>query len=154
MRLEDISRLGPAAQRQIRAKLGQPETKDRPPQPKFRNIPTPVNMGEGKTYTFGSRKEAKRFAELQVLLRAGSIRRLKLQPQFTLQESYIEPNGERVRAIRYVADFSYEKEVPTTQGARWELVVEDTKSRPTKTPQYEIKRKMMAERFGIAITEI
>lgn len=67
-------------------------------------------LSDGKTKVdgipFDSQKEARRFIELRSLLKAGKIRNLKLQPQFTLQESYVTPEGERVRAVRYVADFS------------------------------------------------
>ena len=38
---------------------------------------------------FDSQKEARRYDELMVMLRAGIISDLRLQPQFTLQESYI-----------------------------------------------------------------
>lgn len=36
----------------------------------------------------------------------------------------------------------------------WPLVVEDVKSRATKTKQYIMKRKMMKERFNIDIQEV
>ena len=100
---------------------------------------------------FDSQKEARRYDELLMLQTAQKIRNLKLQPQFTLQESYLTPEGDRVRAIRYVADFSYE--VPEGEG-QWRLVVEDVKSKATKTKQYEMKRKMMLNRFGIKIEEV
>ena len=91
-----------------------------------------------------------------LLLQAGKIRDLKLQPQYTLQESYITPEGERVRAIKYVADFSYERPaLPDCNGVvHWLPVVEDVKSKATKTQKYEIKKKLMRERFGISITEV
>ena len=53
-------------------------------------------------------------------------------------------------AIRYVADFSYEKQ----SGDHWELVVEDVKSKATRTVQYKIKRKLMLNKFHIQIQEI
>ena len=56
---------------------------------------------------FDSRKQARRYDELMVMLRAGIISDLRLEPQFTLQESYITETGERIRAVRYTADFSY-----------------------------------------------
>ena len=77
---------------------------------------------------------------------AGEIAELKLQPQFTLQESYVTTEGERIRAIRYVADFSYWQ--------RGEPVVEDVKSRATATAQYKLKKKLMQERFGISVMEV
>ena len=129
---KELWRLGKGARAQILKELGT-EAKGG----KYKNIPT-----EAKGIRFASRKEAGRYEELLALLRAGEIRALKLQPQFTLQESYITPEGERVRAVRYIADFSYEP------------VVEDVKSRGTKTAQYRLKRKLLRERLGIDITEV
>lgn len=56
--------------------------------------------------TFDSQKEAARYDQLMLRLCAGEIRDLKLQPEFTLQEAFTTPLGERVRAIKYRADFS------------------------------------------------
>ena len=95
---------------------------------------------------FDSQKEAKRYDELMVMLRAGMIADLRLQPQFTLQESYITEDGQRIRAIRYTADFSYR------YGG--ELVVEDVKSRATRTKEYLRNRKMLRAKYGIAIKEV
>lgn len=55
----------------------------------------PAERGELR---FDSQKEARRYDELMVMLRAGIISDLRLQPQFTLQESYITETGERIRA--------------------------------------------------------
>lgn len=96
--------------------------------------------------TFDSKKEAERFCELKMLAMAGKIKNLKLQQDFTLQEAYTAPDGERVRAIRYVADFTYEED--------GELVVEDVKSRATKTRVYEMKRKMLRDKYGVKIREV
>ena len=96
---------------------------------------------------FDSAKEARHFDSLMLLLRAGAITELKVQPQFTLSEAYTTTEGVHVRAIRYVADFSYKNH-------NGELVVEDVKSPATKTRVYEIKRKLLRERFGIEIKEI
>lgn len=144
----DLARLGPAAQKQVLDKLGmmgkQKETK-------YHNEPD----SRGNLH-FDSKKEARRYDELLVLLRAGKIRNLRLQAQYTLQESYISPDGERVRAIRYVADFAYERPtLPDKTGTvYWLPVVEDVKSRATKTAQYEMKKKLLRERFNITITEV
>lgn len=97
---------------------------------------------------------------------------LRLQQDFTLQEAYTTPEGERIRAIRYQADFTYKIQwagynVPTSisfddleywrqvvlQHGHGAMVVEDTKSRPTKTPQYMMKYKMMADK-GYTIREV
>lgn len=144
----DLNRLGPAAQRQILDKLG---SQGQSKVVKYHNIPD--SRGELR---FDSRKEARRYDELLVMLRAGKIRDLKLQPQYTLQESYVTPEGERVRAIRHVADFSYERPTePDCNGEiHWVKVVEDVKSEATRTEKYKIKKKLMRERLGLSITEI
>lgn len=105
---------------------------------KYGNKKTTVNG-----ITFDSQKEANRYVELMLMVRAGEISELKLQPEFTLQEAFITPYGERIRAVKYIADFSYKDGVQT--------VVEDVKGCMTK--EYEIKKKLMAGK-GIKIVEI
>lgn len=95
---------------------------------------------------FDSQKEARRYDELMVMLRAEIITDLRLQPQFTLQESYLTEDGQRIRAIRYTADFSYRF------GGK--LVVEDVKSKPTRTKEYLRNKKMMRSKYGIDIQEV
>ena len=73
---------------------------------------------------------------------------------FTLQEAYTDTEGRRVRAIRYRADFTYRQRLMTREGLSWALVVEDVKSRATRTKDYLLKRKLMKERFGIDIVEV
>lgn len=150
----DLARLGPAAQKQVLEKLGkQAQEKDR----KYHNQPVDVNG-----IHFDSRKEANRYMELMALQKAGKIRNLKLQAQYTLQESYITETGERVRAIRYVADFAYDRrhmEASKDKGGNydspiWVPVVEDVKSKATRTAKYEMKKKLLRERFGLSITEV
>ena len=125
---------------------------------------------------FDSQKEARRFDELMLLHKAGKIRELKLQVDFTLQEAYTMPDtGNRVRAIRYRADFTYLERVGDDFGwvpagdpsggfaatspcageaLGWRLVVEDVKSDGTRTREYGIKRKLMAEKYGVQIREV
>ena len=93
---------------------------------------------------------------LALLLAAEKIRDLKLQPEYTLQEAYTTLEGVRVRAIRYRADFSYERATePDCCGeVHWLRVVEDVKSEATKTRVYAIKRKLMRERLGIDVREV
>lgn len=110
---------------------------------KYHNEPT-----EARGILFDSKKEARRYEELIVMLHAGEIEDLRLQQDFTLQEAYTTIDGRRIRAIRYCADFAYRK---TGDGER---IVEDVKSRATKTKSYVIKAKMMQERFGVAIKEV
>lgn len=163
----DVSQLSPWAQKQIARKLAaqnlakqiQAEVQEEKKRSKYNNQPT--ERGQIK---FDSKAEARRYDELMLMLKAGKIRDLRLQPQFTLQEAYTTPDGERVRAIIYRADFSYEAEEceclvgdygkRTTKSLGWHLVVEDVKSKPTKTKVYAMKKKMLRDKFGITITEI
>ena len=123
---------------------------------KYHNKPTKRVLEDGGSLTFDSQKEAARFDDLMLMLQAGKIRNLRLQLQFTLQEAYTTPEGERVRAIRYQSDFAYDlATAPDKSGAvRWVPVVEDVKSPATRTKVYEIKKKLMLDRRNIAITEV
>lgn len=142
---------------------------------KFHNRKDERDAASGAVLRFDSRKEARRFDELSAMLQAGEIRELKLQPSFTRREAYTTVEGVRVRAIRYQADFAYrravkrtvQREVPEGPPYKsawtrteyvietdWVLVVEDVKSRPTKTRLYETKKKLMREKFGIEIQEV
>lgn len=181
----DLARLGPAAKKQVLDKLGMmgkpghgapggnqrsvsagERTSKGAERGMAAGCSEPERTLRGRKYHnepdsrgnlhFDSKKEARRYDELLVLLRAGKIRNLRLQAQYTLQESYIAPDGERVRAIRYVADFAYERPtLPDKNGTvYWLPVVEDVKSRATKTAQYEMKKKLLRERFNITITEV
>lgn len=101
---------------------------------------------------FDSKKEAGRYQELILLLRAGEIVDLRLQPEFTLVEAFKTIDGEKVRAMKYKADFSYKKKVRDGVDAFLNLVVEDVKG--FKTKEYEIKKKLMLDRRGIQVVEI
>ena len=57
-------------------------------------------------YKFDSKKEAAKYKELKLLLRAGQIQELILQPEFILQKSF-KLDSVTHRAIKYVADFKY-----------------------------------------------
>lgn len=102
---------------------------------------------------FDSRKEAKRYAELKLLLRAGEIKDLDRQVRIELVPAqYVDdPTAQRgkrcvERAVDYVADFVY------TDNRTGEKVVEDTKG--FKTKDYIIKRKLARYIKGIAIKEV
>ena len=125
---------------------------------KYHNKPTERVTPAGNVLRFDSQKEARRYDELAALERAGKIRDLRMQVDFTLQEAYTDGEGRRVRAIRYRADFTYEqvRDDPWAEyeGSFWVLVVEDVKSRATRTKEYIMKRKLMKERFNIDIQEV
>lgn len=145
----EIARLGKDAQAQIMSKIAVGAVKKRG---KYGNRKVTVNG-----IKFDSQKEASRYVVLRGMLGRGEIRNLKLQPQYTLQESYVTPDGERIQAIRYVADFEYEcPTAPDVTGrVYWIKVVEDVKGgNATKTAQYKIKRKLFVERYGFGVTEV
>ena len=164
----DVKDLPPAYQAQALRKWAEQERKKkRPPLPrpadagpgkptKYHNKPTERVTASGKVIHFQSRKEARRYDELMVMLNAGKIRDLRLQVDFTLQGAYTDTEGRRVRAIRYKADFTYMKQSFVDRDGEWQwaLVVEDVKSRATRTKEYILKRKLMKERFNIDIQEV
>ena len=128
---------------------------------KYHNVPAKRVTDSGAILRFDSQKEARRYDELAALERAGTIRELRMQVDFTLQEAYTDGEGRRARAIRYGADFSYKKRPKYWTGYEsqcpddgWILVVEDVKSRATRTKEYIMKRKLMKERFGVEIREV
>lgn len=130
---------------------------------KYHNTPTERVAQDGTVIRFDSQKEARRYDHLILRLRAGEIRDLRLQVDFTLQEAYTDTNGHRIRATRYRADFVYECKTMATDTTVdgvpvgtlvWVKVVEDVKSRPTHTKDYALKRKMMKDRLGIDICEV
>lgn len=135
-------------------KLG-PAANGRKGESKYKNIPTERITDGGAKIRFASLKEAARYDELMLMLKSGEIRNLRLQPEYTLQEAYTTPDGEHVRAIRYRADFSYERQYSIRYEGRemfWATVVEDVKGR--RTDVYKMKKKMMLERYGIEIQEV
>lgn len=170
----DVKDLPPAYQMQVLGKLMEQERKKgrglipspaaNAPQKasKYHNKPTERVTAAGNVLRFDSQKEAWRYEELAELERRGIIRDLRMQVDFTLQEAYTDGEGQRIRAIRYKADFVYLKQVQPwetdpewTRGKpMWRQVVEDVKSSATRTKPYIMKRKMMKERFNIDIQEV
>jgi hypothetical protein len=90
---------------------------------------------------FDSKAEARRYGELQLLVRAGQIHGLLLQPVFVLHAH--GPHGV-VKVGKYVCDFAYQE-----QGA---LVYEDVKG--VATPLYRWKRKHCEAEHGVTIREV
>lgn len=90
---------------------------------------------------FASQKEMKRYAELKILVRAGEITELALQPKFE-----IDANGEHY--CTYTADFSYIEKDGT-------VVVEEVKSTGTaKDAAYKLRKRAAEIAFGITVREI
>lgn len=97
--------------------------------------------------TFDSKKEARRWCELNLLLRAGKISEFHRQVKYVLIPAQRDGNGKLIeRECSYVADFVYfDKESN-------KIVVEDTKG--VRTKEYIIKRKLLLYVHGIRIKEI
>lgn len=93
---------------------------------------------------FASKKEYKRYQELQLLERAGEIKDLDFQKKFVLIPAQ-RKHGRYERECSYIADFVYR----TKEG---ELIVEDTKG--VRTKDYIIKRKLMLWVHDIRIWEV
>jgi len=89
----------------------------------------------------GSAKEGRRVIELLALQQAGEIQDLEFHPRFDLVV-----NGMAVG--RMTPDASY----VTKDG---EVIVEDTKSPPTRTEAYRLRRKVFeACHYPLTITEV
>ena len=98
--------------------------------------------GAVKTNGCDSKAEARRKAELELLARAGKITDLEFQREFVLISK-----SDWGRAIKYRSDACYRVD--------GQLVVEDTKSPITaKNPVYRLKKRLMAEVYGITIKEV
>ena len=78
---------------------------------------------------FHSKAEMNRFLELKILEDAGNIRKLNLQPKFTVHPGQELENGNVIKKEMYVGDFIYHENNV--------VVVEDVKGFETK----EFKRK-------------
>lgn len=129
MQLEDLP---PKLQAQAREKLGQISKS------KYHAQKTEIDG-----HTFDSKFEAEHYASLKLMERAGIISNLKLQPRYLLQEGFTY-QGHKERKIEYVADFQYERDGRT--------IVEDTKSKATRTQVYMLKRKLFLFRYGNEVT--
>ena len=99
---------------------------------------------------FDSKREAKRYKELMLLMEAGEISDLRLQVKFNLLPKQRDSNGKAIRAVDYIADFVY------FRGDQ--QVVEDAKGyRNPKAATYAIfvlKKKMMKYFHDIDIVEV
>ena len=98
---------------------------------KYNNKKTVVNG-----IKFDSKKEASRYAELELLNRSGLIFSLELQPRFEIVPTH-KWNGKTQRKKSYVADFRYIKD-----GVE---IVEDVKG--MRTAVYILKRSLFLTQY-------
>lgn len=118
---------------------------------------------------FASQKEGRRYQELKLLVKAGHIKQLELQPVFRLWAHDVTVQARLKRAAagmrgnpdpvtpielgKYVADFRYqEKGLSASENERWHVVVEDVKG--FKTPLYRWKKRHVEAQYGITIREL
>lgn len=86
---------------------------------------------------FDSKREARRYDELCLLVFTNQIYDLRRQPEF-----HVWIGGKLV--TRYVSDFYYQ----TRDGA---VIIEDAKG--FRTPTYRLKKKLVEAIFGVEIVE-
>lgn len=96
-------------------------------------------------FVYDSKHEYRRYAELQLLQKAGKISNLQRQVRFSLVPDIREGKKLIERGVDYIADFTYTDE-------NGKCVVEDAKGH--KTQAYIIKRKLMLYTYGIKIREV
>lgn len=99
---------------------------------------------------FQSKHEATRWCELKYMERAGLIYDLQRQVPFVLIPKQVDEVTGKVleREAKYIADFTYRDK------QTHKLIVEDTKSKATKTKDYILKRKLLLYRHGLRIKEV
>jgi len=83
-----------------------------------------------KGLKFDSKKELHRYLVLEKLLKGKAISNLELHPVYPLMV-----NG--IKIGRYTADFRYKNQ-------NGETIIEDVKSKATKTRDYMIRKKILA----------
>lgn len=96
--------------------------------PKYRNTPTEVDG-----IRFASKREARRYADLKLMERAGEIKALRLQPRYPL-------TVQSLHVCTYVGDFEY---VESKSGR---IVTEDSKG--VRTQAFIIKAKLFHALYG------
>ena len=106
---------------------------------KFKNEKE-IRIVNGKLFYFDSKKEARRYDELYLLLKAKKIHDLILQPEFIICESLTYKNWKKSTARKYIADFSYFEKGNLKQ------IVEDVKG--FRTDMYILKRHLFLYKFG------
>ena len=99
---------------------------------------------EYKGIVFDSKKERDYYINLEAMQKIGRIRDLKMQVPFVLIETF-RLGRKTFRQTKYIADFTYiDKE------GKYHVV--DVKG--YKTKEYQLKKKLMAWKYGILIEEV
>jgi hypothetical protein len=102
---------------------------------------------------FDSMREGARYLDLKILVAAGQIRDLELHPRYPLSVVELFRCGDCPPWIIahcgvYTADFRY------VDAATGEVIVEDTKSGPTRTTAYRLRKRIVEAIHGVTIREL
>lgn len=89
---------------------------------------------------FDSKKEYSRWMHLKGVEQMGLISDLQRQVSFELQPKFTNNKGEPIKAINYIADFTY-----TQDGKK---IVEDVKGgKATQTDVFKLKKKLFEYKY-------
>jgi hypothetical protein len=127
---------------------------------KYRNKKTMGFDADGSPIKLDSKREAKRWAQLQLMANRGEIIELQRQVPYTFY-SQAHPDhfvmgppskktGRRVK-VKYIADFVY-RWAPGHQGSECGWIVEDVKG--MRTDAYRLKWALMDFFYGIQVKEV
>lgn len=95
---------------------------------------------------FDSQKEKSWYLKYKLMEQAGEIHDLKMQFPFTLIETF-KLQDKTYRKTIYKADFTFiDKE------GKYHVI--DVKSKVTRTQVYQLKKKLLAWKYGIEIEEV
>jgi len=97
-----------------------------------------------KGMKFDSLKEMRWYANLENMQKLGRISELQRQVEFVLIETF-KLEDKTYRKTKYIADFTYKD-----KNGKYHVV--DTKG--FRTPEYKLKKKLMAWKYGIEIEEV
>jgi hypothetical protein len=100
---------------------------------------------------FDSKREARRYGELKLLLASGVIRCLEVHPPYALIVAALE-GDEAPHAFSTIGE--YRPDFRYRLSATDAVVVEDVKAPPTKTALYRFKKKFVEAQYGITVVEV
>lgn len=95
---------------------------------------------------FDSKKEYSYYLKYKLMEQAGEIKDLKIQFPFTLIETF-KLQDKTYRKTIYKADFTF-----VDKEGKYHVI--DVKSKATRTQVYQLKKKLMAWKYGIEIEEV
>lgn len=137
MKPVDICDLSPRYQRQVIEKLSREKLPPKTEKENKYHAETVQIAG----IKYDSRKEARTLPILLDRLSQGEIKDLRRQVIYILQESYINLDGVRIKAMAMRVDYDY---IEVSSGGR---VACEVKSPATKTRVYENKKKLFGRRY-------